>query len=165
MSPGQLAQIGIRAGEKLLIYGIGNPGRQDDALGVRLIERLEAEGLGIGPVQLEAGYQLSIEDAWLISDFDVVLFADASVGPDGAEPFSLRPLEPSAGVSFTTHAMGAESVLSLCEELYGARPRAFMLALPGYEWGISERLSLRARQNLEQAFESLAAEVRCMRCR
>lgn len=165
MNAGDLAPIGARAGEKLLIYGIGNPGRQDDGLGVRLVEKLEAAGLGTEPVRLEAGYQLNIEDAWLISDFDIVLFADASVEAGAPEPFSLRPLGAAREVAFTTHAMRAESVLSLCEELYGVQPRAYMMALPGYEWGISEELSPRARSNLEQAFECLAAEVRCMRSR
>lgn len=142
--------------ERLLIYGIGNVGRQDDGLAIRLIERLAATALPAG-VTLEAGYQLSIEDALLVAEFDTVLFMDATVEKDAPTPFSLRPLAPAAEVAFSTHSTSPAGVLALCAELYGRRPRAFLLALPGYEWELREELSARGQLNLEQTCRDLLA--------
>ena len=140
--------------EKLLIYGIGNLGRQDDGLGIRLLDRLAETALPAG-VTLEANYQLSIEDALLIAEFDAVLFIDATVDKDAPAPFSLRPLAPAAEVTFSTHSTSPAGVLSPCAELYGRRPRAFLLALPGYEWELREELSALAQRNLEQTCRAL----------
>ena len=48
-------------GNRVLVIGYGNPGRQDDGLGAAVIERLEA--LGLEGVTVDADYQLNIEDA------------------------------------------------------------------------------------------------------
>ncbi len=65
---------------RILIYGYGNPGRQDDGLGIRLVERLEEWSVlnGLDGVSFENNYQLNIEDAEAISDQELVIFADAS---------------------------------------------------------------------------------------
>lgn len=147
-------RLSCRPEEKLLIYAIGNVGRQDDGLGIRLLDRLAETALPAG-VTLEANYQLSIEDALLIAEFDAVLFIDATVDKDAPAPFSLRPLAPAAEVTFSTHSTSPAGVLSLCDELYGRRPRAFLLALPGYEWELREELSALAQRNLEQTCQAL----------
>ena len=76
-----LKEIQYQPGEKTLVYGIGNVGRQDDGLGIRLIQRLSDRIKELGKDEtlvLESNYQLSIEDALLISTFDVAIFIDAS---------------------------------------------------------------------------------------
>lgn len=152
------AQLHCQPEERLLIYGIGNVGRQDDGLAIRLLERLEAAALP-ACVTLEAAYQLSVEDALLVSEFDAVLFVDATVEKDAPAPFSLRPLLPASEVAFSTHSTSPAGVLALCAELYGRRPRAFLLALPGYEWELREELSVRAQSNLEKTYQTLLAEA------
>jgi hydrogenase maturation protease len=146
-------QIALRTEDRFLIYGIGNVGRQDDGLGIRVAERV---GLGLRiPAVVETGYQLSIEDALLVSKFDLVIFVDATLEKGAVAPFSLRPILPASEIAFSTHEMSPEAVLGLCEELYGARPRAFLMAVPGYEWEIREELSERAQSNLEAACVAL----------
>jgi len=86
-------QLALLSNEKCLIYGLGNVGRQDDGLGIRLIEKLESISLP-SFVSLESNYQLNVEDALLISAFEVVLFADASVEAEAVSPFSIRPIQP-----------------------------------------------------------------------
>jgi len=162
-----LGPIEYQSGEKVLIYGIGNLGRQDDGLGIRLVEKLEEtiEGSILESLlRLESNYQLSIEDALLISEFDIVLFVDATREINPSTPFSLRPLNPSGELAFTTHAMCFSSILSLCEELYARKPRTFLIAIPGYEWEISESLSYRAGQNLDSTFEFLSETLEEFKC-
>ncbi len=144
----------------ILIIGIGNPGRGDDGLGPALVSRLSdsgaAEETEACPFTAMEGratavwkYQLNVEDADAVKDFDVVLFADASAA--GEEPVVLTPLLPAKSIAFSTHEMSPASVLALAEELYGRSPRGFLLAIRGYAWEIGEELSERARQNLASA--------------
>ena len=101
----------------------------------------------------EFRYQLNVEDAYTIRDFDLIVFADAtSVGEDGV---ALAEIGPSATIAFTTHEMSPASVLGLCHELYGRTPRAFALAIRGYEWDLGEGLSEKGRANLARAADVL----------
>ncbi|MCK4515905.1 MAG: hypothetical protein KAU31_11640, partial [Spirochaetaceae bacterium] len=76
---------------KILIYGIGNPGRQDDGLGALLVEEIQRAAIPGASIpgtdhelSFDANYQLNIEDAEAISRHDIVVFADASLGGGGA---------------------------------------------------------------------------------
>jgi hydrogenase maturation protease len=151
---------------KILIIGIGNPGRGDDGLGAAL-----AAGLaGIDPEDLPEGavfeipgrsvsavwkYQLNIEDAALVGDYDTVVFADAS--SQSEEPVTLGEIAPAAAIAFTTHELSPPAVLALCEELYGRSPGGHLLAIRGYSWELGESLSPEARRNLTVSAERLAA--------
>jgi hydrogenase maturation protease len=151
---------------KILIIGIGNPGRGDDGLGPALaagLAGIDPEALPEGAVVEVPGrpiaavwrYQLNIEDAALIRDYDGVVFADAS--NSGGEPLEFGGVGPAASIAFTTHEMPPAAVLALCEELFGPAPPAHLLAIRGYSWEPAEGLSAAARLNLEAARERLNA--------
>jgi len=142
----------INPGTRVLVYGYGNPGRQDDGLGVRLTSMLE--GNVSDNVTLECNYQLNAEDALAVSDHDIVIFADAAI--NGEKPFTFTNMHPAYEVSFTTHAMKPESVLALCREIYNKCPLAFVLAIRGYEWELVEALTEKAERNLHMAHDFLA---------
>jgi hydrogenase maturation protease len=146
--------LSLSPGERLLIYGIGNLGRQDDGLGVRFVEHLERLGAP-AHITLEANYQLAPEDALQLADHDVVLFVDATVAPDAPTPYGIAPVSAASEISFSSHALGMGSLLALCLRLYGRAPRAFALALPGYAFEVNAELSEGARGNLEQALRDL----------
>ncbi len=139
----------------ILVYGYGNPGRQDDGLGVCFVHELER--LNIPNCTFEENFQLNAEDALTISRFDIVIFADASVKGKG---FSLTPLLPALEIGFTTHAMHPASVVALCKELYSVLPQCWLLELRGYEWELKEGLSEGARGNLERAVDAVVPVLR-----
>jgi hydrogenase maturation protease len=141
---------------RTLVIGIGNPGRQDDGLGPKLVELLEAAGLE--GVALDSNYQLNIEDALACSKLETVIFADASESAEA--PFAFGELEPSRDISFTTHELSPAAVLALCEELYGRRPKAWTLGMRGYEWNIGEGLSPQAEINLSAALAYLVGRLK-----
>jgi hydrogenase maturation protease len=143
-------KLPLLPGQRLLIFGIGNPGRQDDGLGVRFVERLEQLALP-SHVTLEANYQLCPEDALVLAANDVVLFVDTTVAPDAPDPYGLSPLAPATEISFSTHALSMGSLLALCTRLYDRSPVAFALALPGYSFEVNADLSERAEENLNRA--------------
>ena len=133
----------------ILVLGYGNPGRQDDGLGpeiVRELEKLQLPGL-----TLDADYQLSIEHAADLEQADNVIFVDAAV--NGPEPFQLKRLEVSRSIEFTSHALGPESVLAICEDTYRRRPEALLVGVRGYSFEFAEGLTERARQNRPLALE------------
>ncbi len=138
---------------QILIYGYGNPGRQDDGLGIALTQRLEAwvsERQIIG-VEFDNNYQLNIEDAAAIAQKDLVIFADAS--EENIEDFCLSKVDGSTNVSFTTHAASPGYIVQLCKELFQKEPLVLLMHIKGYEWAFKEGLSARARENLDKALE------------
>jgi len=137
--------------KKILVYGFGNPGRQDDGLGPAIIEKLEDEK--IAGVDTDCNYQLNIEDAYSIAENDIVVFVDASLDAD--EPFSFSKIEPSAEITFTTHSMSPQSVLALCAELYDRKLDAYVLGIRGYEWDFEVGLTSMAVNNFNEAYSFL----------
>lgn len=142
----------------VLVIGYGNPGRLDDGLGPAFAERIAA--LEIPGVTVDADYQLNVEDAAELARHEAVLFADASV--DAGEPFTLTPLEPDdASLGFSSHSVSPAALLGLAATLFGARPRAYLLALRGYTFeGFGEGLSPQAAANLDAAVAHAAPLLR-----
>jgi len=138
---------------RVLVYGYGNPGRQDDGLGEALVSMLEQAQLP--DVDTDSNYQLNIEDAYTISEYDAVVFVDATLEDEG--PFTFRAVDPALEITFTSHAMAPESVIALCEETGLPCPPSFILAIRGHEWEFMEGLSERAKENLRLAYGFLVA--------
>ncbi|WP_417709893.1 hydrogenase maturation protease [Roseibium aggregatum] len=132
----------------MLLIGYGNPGRGDDGLGPALSEAIAARSLP--GLEVDTDYQLVAEHALAVSSHDVVIFADAEIGGDGA--YSFREIAPGAPEVLGSHSLVPETVLALCETLYGATPKAFVLGISGYEYGeVKEGLSAKAAANLAEA--------------
>jgi hydrogenase maturation protease len=141
--------------KKILIYGYGNPGRQDDGIGERFVkltdEWIEQEQLT--GISTDCNYQLNIEDAATIADFDIVVFVDASVVEEVTE-FKLETIQPNdATIEFTMHAVSTSYVVDLCQKLYGKTPQAYVLHIKAYEFDFIEELTPKASENLNVAFE------------
>lgn len=137
---------------KILIYGYGNPGRQDDGLGNLFVEKAKdwAETQGLQNVSFDSNYQLNIEDAAEISDKDIVIFVDASL--ENIESFILDEITPDAKVEFSMHAVSASYVVHLCNDIYDKTPKSFLLHIKGYEWEFMEGITSKALSNFEMAF-------------
>jgi hydrogenase maturation protease len=138
----------LKTEQSILLIGIGNNGRGDDGLGWQFVERIS--GLGLDFLDYEFRYQLQVEDAALISKYDVVIFADASheklsVG------FQLSRCFPANHSFFSTHAQTPGAILYLANNLYAKYPKAYTLAISGKDWNLQTWLSREAQNNLEAA--------------
>lgn len=135
----------------ILIYGYGNPGRQDDGLGIALCDEIQrwVEDNGLDGIEVDSNYQLNIEDSATISDKDIVIFADAS--REEIEDFVLTELTPDAKVEFTMHHVSPGFVLHLCNEIYNRVPQSFLLHIKGYQWDFIPELSEEAKKNLSKS--------------
>lgn len=135
--------------KKILIYGYGNPGRQDDGLGVLLADQMEVwiQENDIDFIDFDSNYQLNIEDALAISEYEMVIFADASV--EDIQNFIIDKVEPQQKTEFTMHAMSPEFVLHLCQSLYDKYPQVYLMHIKGYEFEFMDPLTKKAKRNLE----------------
>ena len=141
--------------KRIAVLGYGNPGRQDDGLGPALASAIEA--LDLPNVTVDEGYQLNIEDAATLAEHDRVLFVDASMGSE--EPYEFRRVDAAEIISFSTHAIGPESVLAICEESFSQRPEAWILAIRGYDFELGEGLTPQAEKNLEKALNFVQVQL------
>ena len=91
----------------VLLIGIGNPSRGDDAIGPLAIERLE--GLDLPDTELLTDFQLQVEHALDLVGRDEVIFIDAAV--TGPEPFRFEPVTPARDASACIHAISPAAVL------------------------------------------------------
>lgn len=132
-----------------LIIGIGNNTRQDDGLGWKFLALLEEDGFTAD--NLVCKYQLMVEDAELISEFDVVIFVDAYKS-ELENGFAFERIYPAEEVSFSTHSVPPNQILNLCETLYAKKPKAYLMKIQGYNWDINFDLSKTAKTNLTNAY-------------
>lgn len=145
---------------KILVYGFGNPGRQDDCLANSLVEKAQkwAKHNEIENVEFDSNYQLNIEDAEQISHYDKVIFADASQEP--IDDFYLSKVQPSdAKVEFSMHAVSPSYVVDLCNKMYGKTPETYLLHIKGYEWEFMSPMTIKAINNLEVALDFLKYKI------
>jgi hydrogenase maturation protease len=153
----------------ILLYGYGNPGRGDDGLGPALAAAIE--DLALPGIEVEADYQLTVEDAADLREYAAVIFADAAV--DGPAPFFFSRIDASGTgrLGWTSHSMSPVQVVALARDMFGSRAPAYALGIRGYAFGeLGEGLSAEAKDNLalaiafarqalaEKAFETYAQE-------
>ena len=102
----------------ILVFGWGNAGRGDDALGPLFVERLRARS----GVECLDDYQLQIEHALDLAGRERVLFVDASL--NCRAPFEvMAALQPARDASFTSHAMSPQALMQVYRGLHGQEHR------------------------------------------
>lgn len=144
-------------GDKVLLIGFGNPGRRDDGLGPALAEAVER--LDIAHVTVEADYQLTVEDAAMVAEHDVVVFADADT--TGPEPFGFQRIEPVRAIGFSSHSVRPQALLALAADLFSKSVPGYLLGIRGYAFNeYAERLSDKAKFNLEAAIRFIEPVLR-----
>ncbi len=135
---------------KVLVFGYGNPGRGDDALGPELIDAIEAKALP--DVECQIDMQLQVEHVTDLMERERIIFIDADMSCD--EPYTLRRLEPEKDDSYTSHAMSPGALLYAYHHVYGTQaPDAYVLSIRGYHFELGDDLSKPARENLSRAIE------------
>lgn len=137
---------------KLLLFGYGNPGRGDDALGPMLVERIAR--LHLASVECQQDMQLQVEHVTDLAACDWVLFIDADMSC--SRPFDFSELAAIKDDSYTSHAMTPSALLHAYLQVYGKEaPPAFLLRIRGHNFELGDSLSKRAAANLEAAAELL----------
>ena len=132
----------------ILIFGVGNESRGDDALAPLLVRQLQAEGIRY--VEFIEDYQLQVEHVTDLLDRSAVLFVDADISC--AEPFHFSEIAAAKDSSYTSHVMTPFALLHTYRQVYGTdAPPAFLLRMRGYDFELGNPLSDKAAANLEAA--------------
>lgn len=144
-----------RAG--LLVLGVGNDLREDDAVGLELVRRLRAE---LGPeLDAEEIGELDIALAPRLAACSELLVLDAAAAP-GEGPFRLEKLQPAETIraprGFATHLFDWAFLLAVARELFGRAPQAQVLAVVGERFGLGQGLSPACARNADEAFAFLS---------
>lgn len=135
----------------LLVIGIGNPSRGDDALGPLAAERIAA--LQLAGVEVLTDFQLQVEHALDLLGRRRVLFIDASAALD--EAYALAPLAAARDASFSTHALAPPAVLYCHQQLIGPPPPCWLLAIRGQSFELGAALSAQAADALAAALAAI----------
>jgi hydrogenase maturation protease len=141
-------------GTRVLLVGIGNELRHDDAAGPRVVRAVQ----GLVGWDTLVVHGLTPELADDLAAVDLVIFVDAN-----ADPFLPRPTwrshdPPAQGPAAAVllgHALTVPVLLALTSWLHGRAPRAVTLELPGHAFCIGECLTPRAAQGVATAIEAL----------
>lgn len=149
-----------------LVFGVGNPGRGDDALGPLFIERLESwrdtagDELAVEIVALW-DFQLQIEHALDLKDVDVAVFVDASVS--AGPPFEWRAVTPHFDMAHSTHALSPGAVLAVAARLGQTLPRAFTLGIAARDFKLGAPLTQSAERGLSAALHEFTLRAQAGR--
>lgn len=148
--------------KKSLIIGYGNPDREDDGVAWHTLRALTVK-LGLIPpesyedefpsstlIDFDFQLQLTPEKAEEIADYAYVCFVDAHTG-NIPESVRLIPLESEFQRSPFTHHLTPQSLLSMCETVYGKKPEAALLSVLGHRFLFSRELSEETAKLVPQA--------------
>jgi hydrogenase maturation protease len=148
----------------LLIIGYGNPDREDDGVAWHILRALTVK-LGLdSPASYEDEFpesalidfafylQLTPEMAEDISAYEHVCFIDAHTG-NIPEPVRLIAVESEFQRSPFTHHLTPQSLLSMCETIYGKKPDAALLSVLGHRFLFTRQLSEETAALVPQAVE------------
>ncbi len=135
---------------KYLLIGIGNSGRADDGLGWAFLDKI-AQNPAFN-FDLEYRYQLQIEDAELISNYENVYFIDAHYKAFD-KGFDIYPCEAKSMDSFSSHELSPQSILALAKTIYNKEPTAYILGISGQDFRLHSGISNIAQHNLDKALQ------------
>ena len=128
----------------VLIVAYGNPMRSDDGVAWRAADAVGSK-FPESDVQIHRLHQLTPELADTARNFRCVIFVDAALC-DGAlhNPGTIQVEEIMDGTSEPvrfSHVFSPKKVLHLSAQLYGVRPRAFVVTVAGENFDHGDCLS------------------------
>lgn len=135
----------------LLVIGIGNPLREDDRVGLVVVERLMAH---FGPdFPGRVVYEPDIVLAEEIAAVSTLLIVDALATASDA-PWRLTPLTPAATIfpagGLSSHLFDWGMVLAMARDLFGHAPHAWLCGVRAHSFGLAEELSVPCRVDAEE---------------
>lgn len=137
----------------ILLFGYGNPGCGDDALGVLLLEAIAAQDLP--GVECLSDMQLQVEHITDLLGRERILFVDADVAC--AAPYVLETVAAQQDDSYSSHALTPAALLHTFRQVYGKdAPPAQVLRIRGYLFELGEELSIEAAGNLAAVIPLIA---------
>ncbi len=154
---------------RVLVIGYGNPSRQDDGVGLAVVNGLRMRA---GATPLDEGddgfddlgrdmdtlflQQLSPELAETLIDYGHVVLVDAHFGIY-PELVHHEHLDPSHEAAIVSHHFKPGTLLSLAEQLYGRAPTGELISVRGYAFDFTSELSPETARGVAEVIDELWA--------
>jgi hydrogenase maturation protease len=145
--------------QEILVIGVGSTLRGDDAAGRRVAELVEQ--LHVPHVRTMSVTQLVPELAARIAVARAAIFVDACADQE-MNTVTIRQLANGLSAGMSSHAGGPQELLALAETCYGFAPPAWLVAVPGADFALTDQLSAAAQKHIAAAawaIESLLHEM------
>jgi hydrogenase maturation protease len=152
---------------RVLVIGYGNPSRQDDGVGLAVVNGLRVR---MGQAPREEGddgfddlgrdldtlflQQLSPELAETLVDYDHVVLVDAHFGIY-PELVHRTELDPQAEAAIVSHHFKPGTLLALARQLYGRAPTAELISVRGFAFDFTSELSPETAAGVARVIEEL----------
>ncbi len=147
---------------RVLVIGLGNDHRGDDAVGLEAARRLAPVVGGEADVRVHPGEPVDLLHAW--ADAELLVLIDAA--RIGLRPGSVRRYElaagglPSRGLGSSTHAFDLLVAVELANALGLLPERMVLYAVEGQRYALGDTRSEPVERALDQVVERVAREVR-----
>jgi hydrogenase maturation protease len=146
-----------RCADRVLVIAYGNPLRSDDGVAWQAAEEIRRKLASL--VEVICTHQLMPELAEEASWADTVIFLDATDNGDPGkvvcETVSAEPTQ-----SRFSHHLTPAQLLGLCDQLYEAKPRAFLISISGECFDHGDGLSPAAKSALPQSVAAVSDLLR-----
>jgi len=146
---------------QILVIGVGNEFRGDDAVGIRVARRLAEMALPGITVLEQSGEGADLMAAW--EHANAVLLIDAA--QSGAEPGTIYRFDaqetslPAEHFSFSSHAFGVAEAIEMARVL-GNLPEHFVVyGIEGRNFRTGEGLCHAVEQSIETVIQRLLNEI------
>lgn len=146
----------------MLVIGVGNRFRGDDAAGIRVAEKLRAKALPTLRVLEREGDLSSLLDAWTGERAVVLVDATRSGAPAG----TVRRFDAAAGAlpalfaQGSTHLLGVAEAVELARALGGLPPSLVVFGIEGASFEAGEALSPAVAAAVDAVAEAVAEEAK-----
>jgi len=145
----------------ILIIGIGNAYRGDDAVGLRVAQDIKKEALVHVTVSEQSGDGISLMDSW--KDSDAVILIDAV--HSGAQPGTIHRFDvhtqtiPTKFFHYSTHAFGVAEAIELARALKQLPQNLIVYGIEGkcFEAGIG--LSLEVEKSAQEVVKRVKQDI------
>lgn len=138
----------------LLVIGVGNTLREDDGVGIYLVNRLNNHfSFRLNCIEV---CEPDIILAQKIAEFENLLIIDAIINDNSS--FKLITVEPAKSFipsGFVTHIFNWGIILAMSEKFFGNAPKSEILGVSAFYFGFSESISPTCNDNAEKAFNFL----------
>src|SRR3989339_518475 len=158
----------------ILIIGVGNAYRGDDAVGLRIVQDIKKMSPDHVNVIEQSGDGISLMDSW--KDSDAVILIDAV--HSGAQPGTIHRFDvhtqtiPTKFFHYSTHAFGVAEAIELARALKQLPKNLIVYGIEGkcFEAGIG--LSLEVEKAVEEVMKRVQQDIpsaakpqpKCLKC-
>ncbi|HXH48154.1 MAG TPA: hydrogenase maturation protease [Terriglobia bacterium] len=147
---------------RLLVMGIGNPYRSDDAAGVIAARRLKEAGLDPAIVMEHSGEGASLMETWKGADAVILIDAVSSGSPPGSihrlEPIT-TPL-PTHMFQSSSHAFSLPQAVEMARALHELPMRLLIFGIEGSNFQAGTELTPAVSKALPDLVKSVLEEVK-----